>query len=38
VVKGDTLIIITYAMMTPDEARIFKPDTVFPDKNNKITA
>lgn len=38
VVKGDTLIIITYAMMTPDEARVFKPITVFPDKSNKITA
>jgi aspartate 1-decarboxylase len=38
VVKGDTLIIITYAMMTKEEARDFKPITVFPDKNNKISA
>jgi aspartate 1-decarboxylase len=36
VVKGDTLIIIAYAMMTPEEAKGFKPRTVFPDKNNKI--
>lgn len=38
VVKGDTLIIITYAMMTKEEAKKFKPITVFPDKNNKISA
>jgi aspartate 1-decarboxylase len=38
VVKGDTLIIITYAMMTKEEAKNFKPITVFPDKNNKISA
>lgn len=37
VVKGDTLIIISYAMMTPEEAKEFKPVTVFPNKNNQIT-
>jgi aspartate 1-decarboxylase len=33
---GDIVIIIAYALMTPEEARTFKPKTVFPDSNNKI--
>ena len=33
---GDIVIIIAYALMTPEEAKIFKPRTVFPDSNNKI--
>jgi aspartate 1-decarboxylase len=37
VVRGDTVIIISYALMTPEEAKAFKPATVFPDKNNKIS-
>lgn len=28
---GDVLIIIAYALMTPDEAKTFKPQLVFPD-------
>lgn len=28
---GDVVIIMAYAMMTPDEARGFKPKVVFPD-------
>lgn len=28
---GDVVIIMAYAMMTPDEARDFKPQLVFPD-------
>ncbi len=32
---GDTVIIMAYAMMTPEEARIFKPSIIFPE-NNKI--
>jgi len=32
---GDTVIIMAYAMLTPEEARIFKPAIVFPE-NNKI--
>ncbi len=32
---GDTVIIMAYAMMTPEEARSFKPAIVFP-VNNKI--
>ncbi|RIV25020.1 aspartate 1-decarboxylase [Fibrisoma montanum] len=33
---GDIVIIIAYAMMTPDEARTFKPTVVFPDDNNQL--
>ncbi len=33
---GDIVIIITYAMMTPDEARTHKPTVVFPDDNNHL--
>ncbi len=33
---GDTVIIIAYAWMEPDEARAFEPAVVFPDENNKI--
>ena len=32
---GDEVIIIAYALMTPDEARNFQPRVVFPE-NNKI--
>ena len=33
---GDIIIIIAYAWVTPEEAREFKPKTVFPDENNQI--
>jgi aspartate 1-decarboxylase len=33
---GDVLIIISYAYMSPDEARKYEPVTVFPDENNRI--
>lgn len=33
---GDVIIIISYAMMTPEEAREYKPVTLFPDANNQI--
>lgn len=33
---GDIIIIISYAMMTTDEARTHKPTVVFPDDNNKL--
>ncbi|GIV31990.1 MAG: aspartate 1-decarboxylase [Saprospiraceae bacterium] len=33
---GDVVIIISYAMMTPEEARQFKPVTVFPDEHNRL--
>ncbi len=32
---GDTVIIMAYALMTPDEAKEFKPQIIFP-VNNKI--
>ncbi|MEO0006123.1 MAG: hypothetical protein RJA20_319 [Bacteroidota bacterium] len=33
---GDIVIIIAYALMTPEEARTFKPAVVFPDENNRL--
>jgi aspartate 1-decarboxylase len=33
---GDSVIIISYALMTPEEARAFKPINVFPDEHNKL--
>ncbi len=33
---GDTVIIIAYAWMEPEEARRFKPSVVFPDEQNRI--
>jgi len=35
---GDIVIIIAYALMTPEEAKTFKPATVFPDENNRLPA
>lgn len=31
VLPGDVIIIIAYAMMTPEEAKEFKPKVIFPD-------
>lgn len=36
VAVGDILIVITYALMTPEEARSFKPLLIFPDANNRL--
>jgi aspartate 1-decarboxylase len=33
---GDILIIMAYAFMTPEEAKGFKPLSVYPDARNKI--
>lgn len=34
---GDIIIIMAYALMTPDEARDFKPAVIFPDtESNKL--
>ena len=30
---GDTVIIMAYAMMTPEEAKVFRPSIVFPNNN-----
>jgi aspartate 1-decarboxylase len=35
---GDIIIIISYASMTPEEAKSFKPMVVFPDHNNQLVA
>jgi aspartate 1-decarboxylase len=36
VVKGDVLIIITYAIMESEEARKYKPIVVFPNEENNL--
>lgn len=33
---GDVIIIISYALMSPEEARSFKPTIIFPDENNQL--
>jgi aspartate 1-decarboxylase len=34
---GDIVIIISYALMTPEEAKAHKPIAIFPDDNNQLT-
>lgn len=34
--KGDILILITYAILTQEEAKTFKPSLVFPNKDNLL--
>ena len=36
VAPGDTLILITYAIMTPEEAKEFKPALVFPNEETNL--
>jgi len=36
VAVGDIIIIISYAMMNIDEARTYKPVSIFPDDKNKL--
>jgi aspartate 1-decarboxylase len=33
---GDVAIIMSYATMTPEEAAVFKPKVIIPDRHNKI--
>lgn len=33
---GDVVIIMAYALMTPEEAKTFKPSIVFPDSKNRL--
>lgn len=33
---GDIVIIISYALMTPEEAKTFRPVALFPDENNRL--
>lgn len=34
---GDIVIIMSYASMTPDEARSFKPSIIFPGEGNRLS-
>ena len=34
--KDDILILITYALLTPEEAKAFKPSLVFPNQDNLL--
>ena len=34
---GDTVIIMAYALMTPEEAKTFKPSIVFPGEGNTLS-
>lgn len=36
VLPGDIIIIMTYALMTPEESRAFKPAIVFPDSETNL--
>lgn len=36
VLPGDIIIIMTYALITPEEARSFKPAIVFPDSETNL--
>lgn len=36
VLPGDIIIIMTYVLMTPEEARSFKPAIVFPDSETNL--
>ncbi len=36
--KGDVVIIIAYALMTPEEAQTYKPNVIFVDDHNRIIA
>ena len=33
---GDIVIIISYALMTPEEAKAFRPVAILPDDNNRL--
>jgi aspartate 1-decarboxylase len=33
---GDALIIMTFASMEPEQAKVFKPINLFPDQRNKL--
>lgn len=34
---GDLVIIISYALMTPDEAKNYSPVNIYPDENNRLS-
>jgi aspartate 1-decarboxylase len=33
---GDIVILISYCMITPEEAKLFKPVAIFPDEHNRL--
>lgn len=33
---GDVVILISYALLMPEEAKTFKPIAIFPDENNRL--
>ncbi|MEL6672979.1 MAG: aspartate 1-decarboxylase [Bacteroidota bacterium] len=38
VAVGDVVILISYAQMTPEEAKTYQPTVVFPDEQNRLPA
>ncbi len=34
---GDIVIIISYVLMTPEEAKAYTPINIYPDENNKLS-
>lgn len=34
--RGDIIIVIAYAQMTPEEAKTFQPKIIFPDENTNL--
>jgi aspartate 1-decarboxylase len=34
--KGDKVIVVSYAAMTPEEAKTFKPTVIFPNADNRL--
>ena len=34
---GDLVIIIAYALMTPEEAKSYTPVNIYPDENNRLS-
>jgi aspartate 1-decarboxylase len=34
---GDLVIIISYALMTPEEAKSYTPVNIYPDENNRLS-
>ncbi len=34
--KGDIIIILSYIMLSPEDAKNYRPKIIFPDANNKI--
>jgi len=37
-ILGDIVLVLSYALMTPEEARAYQPRVIFPDDNNRLPA